>query len=232
MSSQTQLQPEHRARWGPISGVLFVVLLAASFFVVSTPNTNKSPQYILNWYSSNSHKTELHVSTVLADIAVVFGLFWFGYLRDRLGRTDVGARLSPVLLAGAIVLAGGGLVFSGTQIALADEPKKMLPATAQTLNFLNSDIGGAAIVVGVSIIMWAAGFIIFRTRTLPRWLAWFSFVLAVVALAGPIGFFAFLATAIWILIVAFFMWRFESNLPASEEALGRPTEVVTGANPD
>jgi hypothetical protein len=57
----------------------------------------------------------------------------------------------------------------------------MSPDTAQTLNFLQSDIGAAAVVIGVSILMWAAGFIIQKTRILPVWLAWVSFLLAVVA---------------------------------------------------
>ncbi len=219
MTDVTGVQPRHRARWGPICGVLFVVLLVASFLIISTPNTNKSPQDILNFYIKNSHKTELHVATLLGDIAVVFGIFWFGYLRDRFGRTDIGARFSPILLAGAILFAGGGLVFSGTQLALADEPTKMAPATAQTLNFLQSDIGAGGITAGVSIIMWAAGIIIWKTRILPRWLAWVSFVLAVVALAGPLGFFAFLGTGIWILIVAFLMWRIEENLPVAGKVL-------------
>jgi hypothetical protein len=166
----------------------------------------------------------LAISTILADIAVVFGLFWFGYLRDRFGRSDIGARLSPILLAGAILFAGGGLLFSGVNFALLDEPKKMLPATAQTLNFLQSDVGAAAITVGISILMWAVGFIILKTRIVPVWLAWVSFVLAVVALAGPIGFFAFLATGIWILIVAFLMWRFEQTLPVSGKVVGAPSE--------
>jgi hypothetical protein len=231
MSSQAVSEPQHGARWGPICGVLFVVLLVASFFVVSTPNTNKSPQYILNWYSSNTHKTQLHVSTVIADIAVVFGLFWFGYLRNRFGRTDFGAQLSPTLLAGAVIFAGGGLVFSGTQLALADEPKKMLPATAQTLNFLTSDLGAGGLVVGVSVIMWAAGLIIYKTRILPRWLAWVSFVVGVVALAGPIGFFAFMATGIWILIVAFMMWRFEQKQASPVDAHESPSPVVSSGAP-
>jgi MFS family permease len=230
MSAPTGLGPEHRARWGPICGVLFVVFLAVSFFIGSTPGTGKSPQYLLNWYSSSSHKREVAISLVLSDIAVVFGLFWFGYLRDRFGRSDLGARLSPILLAGAIVFSVGGVVFSGTELALIDDPKKMEPATAQTLNFLTSDLGAGAIVVGVSVLMWAAGFIILKTKALPSALAWFSFVLAVVALAGPIGFFAFLATGLWVLIVAFFMWRYEATLPLTDDAPERPSSVVTGSS--
>jgi MFS family permease len=232
MSSQAEPAAAHRARWGPICGVLFVVVLAVSFFITSTPNTNKSPQDILNYYIKQSHKTALGISTILADIAVVFAIFWFGYLRDRFGRSDVGSRLAPVLLAGAIILASGGLVFSGAQLALIDQPKHMLPATAQTLNFLQSDIGAAGIVVGVSIIMWAAGFIILRTRILPVWLAWVSFVLGLAGLAGPVGFVAFLATGLWILIVAFYMWRFESTLPVSGEVVERPSADVSSGAPE
>jgi MFS family permease len=206
------LAPAHRARWGPACGVAFVVLLAASFLVTSTPNTKKSPAYLYAWYNVKDHQTHLKISLILADIAVVFGVFFFGYLRDRWGRTDVGARLAPIMLAGISVLVTGGLIFSGTMLALVDEPKYMSPDTAQTLNFLNSDIGALAVVVAVSIIMVAAGMIILKDRILPVWLAWVSFVLAVVGLAGPIGFFAFLAMGIWILIVAFMMWRFEERL--------------------
>jgi hypothetical protein len=226
-----QAVERHRARWGPACGVLFVVLLVISFLVTSTPNTNKSPQYLLAWYNKSSHKTALAVSTILADIAVVFGIFWFGYLRDRFSRSDLGARLAPILLAGAIIFAGGGLLFSGVNFALLDDPKKMLPATVQTLNFLESDIGAAAITVGLSILMWAVGFVILRTRVLPVWLAWVSFVLAVVALAGPIGFFAFLATGVWTLIVAFLMWRYEQTLPVSASVLQGPSETASGAAP-
>ncbi len=214
MTTQAVPGPEHRARWGPACGVAFVVLLVVAFTAFgSTPDTNKSPAYILAWYNKDSHQTHVKISLLLADIAIVFGIFWFGYLRDRWGRTDVGARLAPIMLVGAGIFGTGGLIFNGALIALIDEPKHMSPDTAQTLNFLQSDIGAAAVVIGVSILMWAAGFIILKIRILPVWLAWVSFLLAVVALAGPLGFFAFFAMGVWILIVGFLMWRHEETLP-------------------
>ncbi len=227
MSSQAVPGPEHRARWGPACGVAFVVLLAVGLIIQSPPNTNKTPAYLYTWYNVHSHQTQIKISLILTDIAIVFGIFWFGYLRDRFGRTDLGARLSPVLLVGAGIFATGGLMFNGSLFALLDEPKDMLPATAQTLNFMQSDLGAAALVVGISILMWASGFIILKTRVLAVWLAWVSFVLAVVALAGPIGFFAFLAMGIWILIVAYMMWRREETLP-----VGSLSEDVSGGIQD
>jgi hypothetical protein len=227
MSSQAVLESEHRARWGPACGAAFVVLAVVSVFVNSTPDTNKSPAYILAWYNVHSHKVGLIISLLLVDIAVVFGIFFFGYLRDRFGRTDLGARLSPVLLAGAIILGVGGVIGSGAQISLIDEPKHMLPATAQTLNFIQSDLNAAATFVGVSILMWAATVIIWKTRILPIWLAGFSLVLAVAALVGPVGFFAFALMGIWILIVAFLMWRREETLP-----VGSSSQDISGGTSD
>jgi hypothetical protein len=195
--------------------VLFVVLLAVAFLIVHTPNTNKSPQDILDYYLKNSHKHALGAATIIADTAVLFAVFWFGYLHDRFGRTDEGARFAPIMLTGTAIFATGGLIFNGTQFALIDSPKHMSADTAQTLNFLQSDIGFPAILIGTSVVMFAAGIIIYKTAVLPVWMAYFSFVIAVVALIGPFGFFAFLAMGIWILIAAFFMWRFEAELPVS-----------------
>jgi hypothetical protein len=114
-------------------------------------------------------------------------------------------------------------------IALIDEPKHMSPDTAQTLNFLQSDIGATATFAGIAILMVTAGMIIWKTRILPVWLAIVSFVLAVAALAGPIGFFAFLATGIWVLIVTFFMWRYEEKLPV--DTLKGPSSVASASTP-
>jgi hypothetical protein len=212
--------------------VAFVVILAVSFFTSSTPSTKKTPAYLYAWYNKSSHQTGLKISLILADIAIVFGVYFFVYLRDRFSRTDVGSRLAPGLLVGITVLVTGGLMFSGIDLALLDHPKYMSPDTAQTLNTLNSDLGGLATVVAVSIIMVAAGMIILKTRILPVWLAWVSFVLAIVALAGPLGFFAFLVTGLWILIVAFFMWRFEESLPVSGQAIDRPAAYASSPTPD
>ena len=60
MSSQAVPGPEHRARWGPASGVAFAVILAVSLIVLNnTPDTNKSPAYLLAWYNVKSHQTHI-----------------------------------------------------------------------------------------------------------------------------------------------------------------------------
>jgi hypothetical protein len=136
MSPQAVPGPEHRARWGPATGVAFAVILAVSLIVLNnTPDTNKSPAYLLAWYNVKSHQNHLKINLLLTDIAVVLGIFWFGYLRDRWGRTDLGARLSPVLLVGAGIFATGGLISNGAELALFDSPKHLTPDAVQALNW-------------------------------------------------------------------------------------------------
>jgi ABC-type Na+ efflux pump permease subunit len=178
-----------------------------------TPDTDKSAAYILAWYNTHSHKVSMVLSILLTDLAVVVGVFFFGYLRDRWGRTDLGSRLAPTLLAGVIIFAMSGVLGSGSLVALLDSPKHLTPEAAQALDFIQSDLATGATFAGVSIFMLASWMIIWKTRILPVWVAWISFVLGIVALAGPLGFFAFLATGIWLLIVTYFMWRHEQELP-------------------
>jgi len=41
-------------------------------------------------------------------------------------------------------------------------------------------------------------------------------------MAGPIGFFAFIAAGVWILILAVIMWRFEDTLPLEQAPASVP----------
>ena len=65
--------------------------------------------------------------------------------------------------------------------------------------------------IGVAVLTLATGLIILRSKILPVWIGWLSLVIALVGVAGPLGFFAFLASGIWILILCFFLYRDESK---------------------
>lgn len=194
-----------RDAFGPLCGVAFVVLLAITFFIGSSPNSNASGAKVIAYYTK--HGTAAKVSVVLTDLAVVAGLFFFGYLRDRLRRTDIGLRLAPVAFGGAVLFGAGGCLVSGTTLALSDVPKDLTPAAAQALNVVSNDMPFLMVLVGVSVLTLATGIVILRSRFLPLWVGWLSLVIGVVALLGPLGFFAFLASGIWILILSFMLYR-------------------------
>jgi Domain of unknown function (DUF4386) len=202
-----------RAMWGPITGVVFVVLLVASFFVnSSTPSSSDSGAKVIAYYLKQSNKRSANISALIIDISVVVGLFFFGYLRARLRDTDIGARLAPVAFAGAVIFAISGLGAAGTTFSLTDTPKHLAPDAAQALNLLNQDLFFPTLTIGIAVLALATGIIIVKSKMLPRWLGWLSIVIGVVGMAGPFGFFAFLAAPIWFLILCGFFYRDESRV--------------------
>jgi hypothetical protein len=57
----------------------------------------------------------------------------------------------------------------------------------------------------MAVLMLAAGIATVRRPVLPRWLGWAAIVIALLCLAGPIGFLGLLLAVIWILVVSFQM---------------------------
>src|ERR687887_245982 len=98
-------------RLAPLTGVVFVALLVASFIVSgNTPDSDASAQEVASFYSS--HDPSQSVSALLGGLAVIFFLFFLGILRGELRRREEAPGvLSATAFAGGIVLAlGGGAV--------------------------------------------------------------------------------------------------------------------------
>lgn len=195
-----------REKWGSLTGVVFVVLLVVSFFMVSTPSSNASGQKVIAFYANHSNKRAANISALLIDVSVVAGLFFFGYLRDHLRQTDLGRRLAPVAFGGGVLFAAAGLVVSGSIFALTDVPKDLTPASAQALNLVNNDLPFPLLCIGISVLALASGIVFLKSNMVPTWFGWFSIVIGVVALVGPIGFFAFPAIGVWILILSYLFY--------------------------
>jgi hypothetical protein len=70
-----------------------------------------------------------------------------------------------------VLFAAGGAVTGGASLALADDPGKLDPAAAQTLNVLARDLA-MILYAGLGLLMLAAGLAIVRSRLLPAWLGW------------------------------------------------------------
>lgn len=216
-------QQSKAERWGPLCGVGFVVLIIVSFVVVwSSPMSNASGAKVVSWYSNSGHRRDAYISVILADIGVVAGLFFYGYLRERLQETDLGKRLAPIAFGGAVIFAVGGLIGSGTTLALADVPKHLSPSSAQALNVLNNDLFAAALAIGVSILSLASSIVFLKSKMVPTWFGWFGVLIAVAGVAGPLGFFAFMAEGLWVLILSYLLY----SRPAAPVQDLRPAEMA------
>jgi hypothetical protein len=204
-------------RWpalAPLTGVAFVILVVIAFAVSgSTPDINDSPQKILTYY--NDHDSKQMFASFLLALGTVFLLFFLGVLRTVL-RAAEGAvgRLSAVAFGGGLVLGVGILSFAGFNFVLADGADHLTPDAAQALNALNVDFF-FPVAAGLATLLVATGISAVRSRVLPAWLAWIAIVLGIAAIT-PVGFFAFLAFGIWVLVVSVLLWRAASSVPVAQ----------------
>ena len=92
--------------------------------------------------------------------------------------------------------------------------------TTQVLNVLdNSDFIPAA--AGLGVLVLGAGLSAVRHGGLPRWLGWIGVVIGILAFT-PAGFFAFLASGIWIAVVSIVLTQARGQAPAVPAAPAAP----------
>ena len=192
------------ARLAPLAGVLFVALIVASFIVSGeTPSTDDSTRKVIDYWEG--HETEGIVSALLGAYAMVAYLWFVGTLRSVLRQAEgLTGRLSATAFAGGVVFAGYALVGLTMMFAAAETADDVPPAVTQTLSVLNSECW-LGLAVGNAVLLLATGVLLLRTGLLPKWLGWVTVLLGVASVT-PAGFFAFLATLLWVIGVSIVLY--------------------------
>ncbi len=187
----------------PLSGIVFVALVAAAFAGLSgsTPGIKASPEQVAAFY--RAHHGRQSAAPIVLLLGVPFLIFFAASLSAALRPLQGTAPTvwRRIFFGGAVLAGGGFLVAGGIHLALADGAQHGLdPVALQALNALDADdflaFGG-----GIAVMMLgAAGSMIGAPGAL-RWLGWAALVLGVLAFS-PAGFFAFLGSGIWIAVVS------------------------------
>ena len=215
--------PKLPARAGSLSGIAFVALVFASQLSSGgLPDSSASPAHVIAFYQA--HRKGEQLGAVLTGAAVVVGLYFFSGLRNYLGRVAGGARFASIGFTGAVLFGVGGCINAGLQWSLADVPSRLTPGAAQALNVLSKDnLATGLYIAGLASLMLFYGIAMVRTRLMPRWLGWLTITLGLIALAGPLVFLVFVATAPWAIIVSVLLYRrYEGDPAPSQSALNVP----------
>ena len=187
---------------GALTGLAFVVLAIVCVAVGGgePPNpTDDSVEEIVEFYVDND--SSIWIAAIGSTIAATLLVFFGGYLRMILREAEgEGHTLSTVTLAGATILAIAIAVDAMINIALVESVEDIEPGATQALSALWSN-DFLPIALGGQVFTLAAGISIVRHGALPKWLGWVAIVIGVLAVT-PVGFFAFLAAAIWIAVVS------------------------------
>jgi hypothetical protein len=201
-------------RLAPLTGLVFVVIAVITFAIGgSTPGDHASAVKVATFYGKH-HDKHMALAFILA-LSIPFLLFFVSTLRFELRRAGGTGQLANAAFGGGVMAAVGFGILAFVHYALADaaDSAKTL-ATTQTLNVLdNTDF--IPVAAGVGVLVLASGLSVVRHGGLPTWLGWVAVVIGVLAFT-PAGFFAFLASGIWIAVASILlMLARQSASPAS-----------------
>jgi hypothetical protein len=196
---------ERLSRWSPLTGILFVALVAVGGFGLegSTPGAGASGAHVIAFYAA--HRGRERAGAIVIALALAAFLAFAATLRAR-WRTAAGTEaLAALVLAAATVLATGTAVNASLAYVLTEDPSRMSPATAQTLNLLSNDLL-LATAVGAFLFGISAGLAILRGVQLPVWLGWLAFVVAVLFIT-PAELIGFVLLLVWTVLVSIALIR-------------------------
>lgn len=192
----------------PLTGVLFVVLIVASFLVGGeTPDADAPVREVVKYWTD--HDSQNMIGSVIEALAAVSLLFFAATLRRTSNRWTDGSILPSVAFAGGIVAAAGIGVDASIRFAAADVAGDVDPVVLQTFSaawanfFFPMVVGIASLILATSLAGW-------HSRALPKWLAVIG-ILIFIAFFTPAGFIAFLVGAVWIIVLSVLLWRRESH---------------------
>jgi hypothetical protein len=187
-------------RLAPLTGLVFVAIVVAVFATGgSTPGDHDTARQVQDFYGQH-HDKHMTLAFIMA-ISIPFLLFFVSILRYELRRAGGTGQLANAAFAGGVLAAAGFGILAFVHLALADAGDSVKTiGTTQALNVLdNNDFLPMA--AGMGVLVLAAGLSTVRHGGLPKWLGWVGVVIGVAAFT-PAGFFAFLLSGIWIVIVS------------------------------
>ena len=184
------------------------------------PSTTDTAAKVLSYFQAHTARAGSGAFSLL--LAVLFGMFFYGLVRQRLIRASRSEWLATVGLGGAVILAVAALIEGGVDFALNDLGTQLNTNTAQMLNVLQSDLNQMMIQAGLTVLMVGFGLALWRSGPY-RWLGWPTVVIGVLASAGPLIRVALPLEGVWILLIGVLMLSDDGARPARA---GVPAERV------
>lgn len=206
-------------RWASFAGVVAVVLWIVGIFVVESAGITEegaSDAEILANYQDDANS--ILVGSWIFMVGCLAFLWFAVVLRQRLGEAEGGTRMfSNVAFLGAAATGAFALLTNGPDIAAAIAEDDLSPAAAAAMGTLGDAFFVAAELSAI-LLMIGAGAVALLSGLFPKWWAWFSFLVALILLIGPIGWAALIfGLPLWILGTTFFLVRQEGPAVAPRE---------------
>jgi hypothetical protein len=201
-------------RWATLSGVFAVVFWILGVILISSKaKGDKGPEALASYHQ---HSDGILVGGLLWSIGVLLFIWFLASLRSHfLAAEGQPGRLSTLAFGGGIAAAVIAML-----IPVADEVgalnKNDIDASGAAVLHHFSDAFFVATEYMLPVFFFSSAILALRHGALPKWLGWFSVLIGIVLLIGPIGWAALIfATPIWVLIVSVWLYlRSQTAAPA------------------
>ncbi len=199
-------------RWGPIAGLVFVVLFVVGFSLIDFPSGDDSAAKITSFYTDKGDRAQLIIGCYLLVLSAVFFLWFLASLRSRLLTVErPPGRLTSIAWGGGLVftallmVAASAFMSIAANVSFGDEKfvsveaARNIPSLGYPILLIGGMFAAIALIDATSIL-------ILRTEMLPKWIGWFGFVAAVVLLVSFL-FFPILLFLLWVAFTSVAMYR-------------------------
>ena len=187
------------------------------------PSTTDSAAKVLSYFQAHTARAGSGAFSLL--LTALFGMFFYGLVRERLVRTNRSEWLATVGLGGAVILAVAALIQGGVDFALNDLGPQLNTTTAPVLNVLQSDLNQMLVQAGLTVLMVGFGLALWRSSPY-RWLAWPTVVIGILASAGPLIGVALPLEGVWIVVVGVLLLTDDGGQPTSADVRPERADVV------
>jgi len=202
--------PEKRPHpLGLLAGFVFIVIVVVGFAIGGeSPGVDDSAQKVVNFYDDN-HDAQI-VAILLVGGATVFGAIFVAHLGTLLYGAGAAPAWTALAVAGGIILLVGLLVSASVHWAVTDAAdNKYAAETVRGLAALDNNTW-VPMGAGMGMFMIGSGAALRGTGLVPGWLAVIAIVIGILQFT-PAGFFAFLASGLWIAAASIVLYRSASH---------------------
>ena len=189
-------------RWMGLTGVLFALLLAPAVLMTSGMPQAQHAAKVQQW--DIKHEGLLGLSFILTTIAVIVGLCFLVWLHSRLSRGNSGW-IGNLFFAGVVTFALSGVLSAGVNASLAQDSKHLSTDSLQLMASISQNLTFPTTSAGLAVMYFAVGFLIRRSGVLPGWLAWVSWLFALLATTVLLGFIPLIGSALWMIIAGIYL---------------------------
>jgi hypothetical protein len=197
-------------RYAPLTGMPAVVLWILGLFLLEKDDRpeGKDTAAFVAWVEAND--TAIVAGAILFGFGVLFFLWMLGSLRAALVAAEGGTgRLAAIAFAGGVAVSISLLFTYLPHAQAAFDHANTSDTAIESLVRVGDAFFGGAVLFSIPMLA-ASGLAILRFGALPRWLAWFSLVLALVMAAPTLGFFGLVVgLPLWTLLVSALLYRRE-----------------------